>query len=370
MEGLRGFGDFTHFYQMAGLGLPFLDIWVEFPPVFPFYSWLLFQIAGGRQHIYDYLLVISVSIVQAATLVVFYRLAQKSFLQKNAQMITMIYFAVLLVLPYGWWYFDAFVVWMMLLGLLLYVEGRFLGSGMVLGLGILTKLFPALAFPLMWKINPKKGFGITAMACGICLVVYLLLYILSPQLSVASLRSQLSKGSWETVWALVDGNFNTGNFGPEIERFEPENAMRLRGNPARLPVWMTLPPFALLGLWFYKRARLISTRAVAAFLGLTWCIFSLWSPGYSPQWVMYLLPLVLLALPNRQATLLVLSLVLINLLEWPVLLSRGYSYGLWITVPVRTLLWVLLVVEFWRSIKASSTNLPELETDWIAAGHL
>ena len=36
------------------------------------------------------------------------------------------------------------------------------------------------------------------------------------------------------------------------------------------------------------------SRSAIAFLGVTWCLFLIWSPGYSPQWVLYLLPLILL----------------------------------------------------------------------------
>jgi hypothetical protein len=88
-----------------------------------------------------------------------------------------------------------------------------------------------------------------------------------------------------------------------------------------------------------------------AFLGLTWCLFLLWSPGWSTQWVFYLLPFILLALPEREALLFALTLVFINLLEWPVLLSRGYNWGLWLTITIRTLLIVLLAVAFWQEVK-------------------
>jgi hypothetical protein len=77
----------------------------------------------------------------------------------------------------------------------------------------------------------------------------------------------------------------------------------------------------------------------------------LWSPGWSPQWVLYLLPIILLVLPEREALLLSLALVLINLLEWPLLLSRGYNWGLWLTIPGRALLLALLAVECWRVVR-------------------
>jgi hypothetical protein len=121
-----------------------------------------------------------------------------------------------------------------------------------------------------------------------------------------------------------------------------------------------------LGGGFFWRARIIEGRALTgqaavAFLGLAWTLFLLWSPGWSPQWVLYLLPLILLALPAREATLLSIALVFISLLEWPVLLSRGLFWGLWLTIPGRTLLFCLMGVEFWRAASGLKLDAPTQE---------
>jgi hypothetical protein len=248
------------------------------------------------------------------------------------------------------------VVLAILLSTLWVFEGKEASAGIALAFGTLTKFFPALALPMIWRwMNWQRARTVVFITLGVTLVVYGGLYTASPAQTLASIRSQAAKGSWETAWALVDGNFNTGNFGPESERFDPATAQLLRGNPAKLPSWLTLIPFAALGGWLFWRVRLKSMRAAIAFLGVTWCLFLIWSPGYSPQWVLYLLPIIFLALPARQAGLFAIILTLVNVLEWPVMLSRGYNWGLWLTIPARTLLLVLLVIEFWRITK----NLPQ-----------
>jgi hypothetical protein len=325
LEGLRGFGDLVHFYRLAGMGRPYLDYWVEFPPVFPLLSAALYHLAGGREHVYDYLLVILLSMAQAGSLAFFMRIG-RGFLPETKMMErAWVYFALMVALPYGWWYFDPLAVFAMLLGLAWLLEGRPVRTGLALAAGALIKLFPALVLALAWRRLPlRRAVTVTALALGVTALVYGALFLASPQLTAASLRSQASKGSWETAWALLDGNFNTGNFGPESERFDPQ----------------------------------------AAFLGLAWTVFLLWSPGWSPQWVLYLLPLVLLALPEREGGLLALALVFINLLEWPVMLSRGLVWGLWLTIPLRTLLFVIMVVEFWKTVphSKSAALLPSLES--------
>jgi hypothetical protein len=351
VEGLRGYGDFIHFYRLGRMGLPFLDLWVEFPPLFPFLSTLLAQLAGERQHVYDYLLVILLTLFDAGNIILFARLSGRVYTRGSGWLRALAYTVILIPLAYGWWFFDPISVFFMLLGLYWLLAGRDYPAGVAIGLGALTKWFPALILPLVWKLRPvKQALKISAFSIGWVILVYAGLYTASPSLTFASLSSQGSKGSWESVWALLDGNLQTGNFGPEAERFDAGSARLPRGEPARLPSWLTLIPFVVLGAWLWWKAHLQDDRGAVAFLGLTWCIFLLWSPGWSPQWVLYLLPLILLALPEREALLLSLALVLINLLEWPVMLSRGYNWGLWLTIPVRTVLIVLLAVEFWKTI--------------------
>lgn len=351
LEGLRGYGDFIHFYRLASMGWPFFDLWVEFPPVFPFLSRAIYLLAGGQQHIYDYLLVLLLSVIQAGSLALFLRLDRQLRGEGDGRR-GLVYLALLVGLAYGWWYFDPLAVFAMLLGLTWLLEGKDAPAGVALAAGALVKLFPVLALAVAWRYRPPRRAALTtALTLGITALVYGGLFVLSPEMTAASLRSQGSKGSWETPWALLDGNYNTGNFGPESERVDPATAGLARGNPPRVSSWLALAPFGLLGLWIFRRADPGDRLAGPAFLGLTWCIFLLWSPGWSPQWVLYLLPLLLLTLPERQAPLVAVILVLVNLLEWPVLLSRGLTWSLWLTIPLRTVLLVLLALLWFRQVR-------------------
>ena len=74
--------------------------------------------------------------------------------------------------------------------------------------------------------------------------------------------------------------------------------------------------------------------------------------------MLYLLPLILLALPRRFAALMAFTLILINLLEWPLLLSRGLFWSLWVIVPLRTALIGLLALAFAKAIPRQGSLLP------------
>jgi hypothetical protein len=90
-----------------------------------------------------------------------------------------------------------------------------------------------------------------------------------------------------------------------------------------------------------------------SFLGLVWAVFLLWLPAGAAVGAVPA-PLLLLALPEREGPLLALALVLVNLLEWPVLLSVVFL-GLWLTIPLRTLLFLIMVVEFWKAVHLSKS---------------
>ncbi len=365
LEGLHGYGDFLHFFQLAGLpGWPYFNYWSEYPPLFPFLSSVLYRLAGGQEHVFDYLLIFILLAADAGSLYVFIKLSRRLYGGENDAMLnmrSMAYFVFLISLAYAWWYFDPLAVFAMLLGVTLLLENKRLLSGLVFGLGLLIKFFPALGLIIAWRSLPwKKALWITALTLGAGILVYGALWLASPRFTLASLQSQGNKGSWETVWALIDGNLATGLFGPEIERLNPDLARVSRGNPARIPAWITLIIFGGTGLWGFFKARRETDLQQLALLGWCWSLFLLWSPGWSPQWLLYLLPLILLAIPERRAFLVALLLVLVNLVEWPLLLSRGMFWALYLTVPLRTLLLVLVAglfyTEMTRKVASSGLN--------------
>ncbi|GAB4498874.1 MAG: hypothetical protein OHK0052_12900 [Anaerolineales bacterium] len=348
LDGLRAYGDYWNFYALAALpGLPFIHYWVEFPPVFPFISTILFHLAGGREFAYTYLLMLLLALAQAASLGLFAHLTLRLHSGAAAWRRIVAYAALTLALPYGWWYFDALAVLFLLLGLTALLNQRDTLTGIALALGTLTKLFPALLLAAVWRFRtPRRAAWITALALGISALILGTLYAISPQFTAASLKAQAAKGSWNTPWALLDSNFGTGNFGEAANHQLPESAAIRNRNPARVPAWLTLIPFGLLGLWLFRRSPAQGEINLIAFTGLTWCVFLLWSPGFSVQWVLYLLPLMLLVLPERLAVQFAVLLVLLGLVQWPLLLSRGWFWSLWLLIPLRTLLLLLLAFAF------------------------
>jgi hypothetical protein len=343
LEGLLGYGDFPNFIQLARLpGWPFINYWVEYPPVFPFINTLLYRFASGKEATYYYMLAFVLLLVDLCNLFLFIKIVNRVQGKAENWWRVVSYLVVLIAVPYTWWEFDPFAVLGLLLGLYCLLEGDDILAGSAIAFGVLVKLFPVLLLIIPWRYYSKaRALKISAISIAIIVMVYGTLYLASPAYTTASIRSQLNKGSWETVWALIDGNNQTGLFGSFSQRVQPEMANVVTRNPAVInPIW-SLFVFGGLGLWAFLRQKTQGEPQMIAFLGMAFCLLFLWLPGWSPQWVLLLLPLLILSLPKKEGLLIAATLILVNLLEWPVLLSRGLFNNLWITVIMRTLVLIL-----------------------------
>lgn len=347
LEGLKSYGDFWNFYNIASLGWPFLDIWVEFPPLFPVLSRGIYLMVGGREHSFIYALIAIFSIFQAANIYLFQKIAQTFNAENEIINRVFVYGFFLVGLFYGWAYFDSLGVFCLLLGLYMIKVKNARAAGLAIGIGGLIKWFPVLVLPAAWKwLKTKKALTVVIVAVVVIGLSWGLLLGISPEFTKASLAAQGAKGSWETVWALIDGNLSTGNFSPEIDRTIASSALISTGNPPVVPVWLSLLILGGIGLLVFWKSSIETVRQLIGFSGFTLVIFFLWSPGYSPQWVLYLLPLVILCFDKNRNLLIGLVLILVNLLEWPILLSRGWFQYIDEIVLVRTAVFVLIAFLF------------------------
>jgi hypothetical protein len=348
-EGLVVYGDFLHFFHLAELGMPFIDIWVEFPPLFPFLSRLIEILSSGRFHTYSYILLIVISVSQAGAVYLVALIARRQFDFEAALKVGILYLGYSVAIPYGWWFFDSFVVVTLLIAIEAINSRKPILAGLSIAIGTLIKWFPALQLADIIRRRDRRETILVLLTTVLVVgTVWLLIFVRSPSMTTASLQSQSSKGSWETIWALLDGNWSTGNFGPEIERYDVSKATLPRGNPPIIPPVIPLIVFVVVGLFVLYRSTDRTLRTSIAFTGFTFCLFFIWSPGWSPQWILYLLPLILLGMHWERALLFSLTFVVVSILEWPILLSRGLFELLWIPVLIRTALLVLLAIVFAR----------------------
>lgn len=365
---IHGMGDFTNYFSVASLpGLPFFNYWTEYPPIFAFVISFIKLASQGNQFLFDFILYFIVTICGALSIWLFSKIANHLQTdQKDLVFKSVLYFGFLSFTSYSWWYFDLVVVTIMLWTIHLLLNRKEKAIGLWLGIGILSKWFPILLVPAIFLYENKKKFlRITLIAIGLVVFVWLCLFIYSPDLTIASLKSQPSRSSWETIWALLDGNLVTGAFIPIEDRLDPSLINQNYGNPSRIPVWLTFLVFSVIGVFIMSKIKKLNKSTLIPFIGITWILFFLWSPGWSPQWILYIIPIILLSFPPNKGFLIVFFLSLVSLMEWPVLLGRHIFEALWLLILLRLVLFIVLLIT-WSiflfqnaSVNSSPESQPE-----------
>jgi len=335
---------------------PFIHFWMEYPPIFPWLAVIVYRLSLLLPPWNDvrlwYQLGIGLVLLpfEVGNLVLVYRLAR--LWQNRRDALRAAWFYALLFAPLFTWlgWFDPLPLFFLLLALYLALRGRPVATGVAIGFGFMTKLLPVLMLPIAWRAlaSRRDALRATLAAALAAFSIAAPFLLIRADLLAAAFISPLKRGSWETVWALLDGYFSGGLVVPLSERFDPASAS-VALHPSRLP-WLPITlAFALLGLAVYLRPLdWQRPRNAVAFAGLTVNLFMLWSKGYSPQFIIYLLPFVALLLPNLRGGTYAVLLSLTNLAEWPVvqLLLPQEKGLLAIVVLFRALLLVALTLEF------------------------
>jgi len=358
-DSLMVYGDYPYYFNLAQLAkegrLPFLGYWVEYPPLFAYLCQGLYTLTGDRYFAFATLLGLVMIAFEVGNVVMVFRLAGHIRSPDDALKLTWVY-ALLFAPAFVMWHnHDVISTFFFLWAADDFLRGRSNRPALWVGLGAMVKYFPVLLLPVVWRFRRdwRQAITFTVIVVAVCAVVIVPFVLASPTYALASLRAQASKTSWQTVWALVDGNLGTGILGAASAHVDPAAATALQGNPPRIPPLILFVLFGGLYVWIgFKLNSPLSNAKFVAFTAVTLVVFFLWSKGWSPQWLVMLIPFLLMVLPLGRALLYILTLTFINLAEWPVFLSRGMNQYLYLTVPLRTVLFVLLLVELVQAMRS------------------
>jgi len=334
-RGIAAGGDYLNYYQIASLsdsaGLPFRDWWSEFPPVWSYLSALLYQLSGGARGNYTSFALFTGLLMlafDAGNLVLIRKIGSRLHGTNTGMALVWIYAITLAPLVFTFWNFEPLVAFFLLLGLWWLLVKRDNRSAVAAAIGALTKFTPALILGAVWRFRDRAtSLRYTAIIAAVFGGIYLLLFLQNASMTLPSLTAQFNKASYQTVWALIDGNYRTGNFGPLEDRLDPVKAAIVQGNSARIPGWLRLGIAAAIGLFVFVRTRRFDDRGLVAFVAITLLIFFLQAQGWSPQWLVQIIPLLLLCFPTSNGVLAVVMLSLVTFAEYPFLFIRTGDTG-------------------------------------------
>lgn len=353
-RGIGTGGDRVYHYLLTsqvkdGL-LPFRDWWSEFPPLWYVTTTLVYVVMGKNATYDNWSLILGVLVLVSETgnLMLMRRIGAKLHGEVTGMALAWSY--ALLVAPaiFMWWNFDTLVTFFLLLGLWLLIRKSDVRSSVVMAIGALTKFVPFLLFGAVLRFcNPQRARRYIAVAIAIFVLAYLPLFVLNGPFALISLTAQFNKPSYQTIWALLDGNYTTGNFGTVESHLTAEgvNEGGSDKNPPVIPAIIRLAAAGAVGVFVFVRTRRFDDIGLVAFVGITFVIFYLQSQGWSPQWLTQILPLVLLVFPTRDGVLLTVILSLLAFVEYPFLFIRTGDTGGQILPESNLFLpWVLIIL--------------------------
>ncbi len=363
-QGMTNQGDFRYFYALARLSdagqWPYRDYWYEYPPVSSVLFWGVYQLSGGAEYrVWAFVVGLILLAVDVGNLFLLRDMGRRLHGEPTAAVLCWFYALLAAPIIFPWWDFEPLVVFMILLALAWLLRGRRDRSAVMAALGILTKYSPALILPAVWRFYDRRAAArYTAITLILSGGVFGLMIAWGGRMAVSSLLAQFHKSSYQTVWALVDDNWRTGRLSDIETRDDPDTALEPQGNPAVVPAGIRLIPFAAVGLFIFSRKLRQDDRVIVAFFTVTVVLFFLWAQGWSPQWVLLLIPLILLNFPDRGGVLLCLAISLTSFIEYPVLfmgtaetegvISGNQVPAYVLLVVIRTALLVVLVAALYR----------------------
>lgn len=365
-------GDRIYYYLLASFAddelYPFRDWWSEFPPIWHLTTTTVYVLLGEGATYDNWSIVLGAILLtsELGVLLIFRKLGAYLHGANTGMALAWVYSVLALPIIFLWWSFDSLVVLFALIGLWLLIQRADVRSAVIITLGALTKFVPLLIFGVLIRfMHPKRAGRYIVMVLGLFILAYIPLFSINAELSLISLTAQFDKPSYQTVWALLDGNYTTGSFGSVESHLTAEGIHDdpYDRNPALIPSWLRLLVAGGVGLFVFLRTRRFDALGMTAFFGITLLIFYLQSQGFSPQWLTIIIPLLLLVYPNRNGVYVALVLSLLAFIEYPLLFIRTGATGGVITpdsalflpwvmvVLLRTGLMLMIAVAFYQKLR-------------------
>jgi len=346
---------FLGIVRLSDYGLyPFIDYWLEYPPLFPWLFTALYRLSLAippwwhEQLWFSVLLGLSLLPFEIGNLVLVYLIALELHGKDTALKCGWLYASLFVPVYTFIGFFDCLPLFFVLLTLWLLLRQRALWAGVTLGAGFMVKVLPVITLPV--GLRTLRGLSRKArylVASGITVGLLSLPFLcLNADFFLASFKSIIGRSSWETIWAVLEGYYDFGVVGGD--RLDPL-VTNFSVHSSTLPwLWISLA-FALVGLWIYTWPLERENKSKVVLLAaLTLNLFTLYSKGYSPQFLVYILPFVVILLPNLRGVAYCLLLSLVNFIEYPVyfVLLLGERWILVLVVILRTLLLLALCLEY------------------------
>ena len=338
------YSEFTGYqYDLAALSdqgfYPFVDYWVEYPPLYPWVSVAIYRLASilelalAPRQVYLLLSALLVLASEAGILYLVYNISRRLYGPALAERIAWIYSALFLSFFVTASFFDSIPALALLAAVYCIIwKRKALAAAILIALGFAIKLMPLLLLPLLYK--QFKTVRTIVLTLALALLLFLPFIALRPVWIRTFWRVNLARPPWETVWALLAGQHRFGYVGPmpapsvaKIDLRRTRLQSRFSEDLSYLPapsmiyrlVYLASGVAFLLIFAYYGWQRLgpdPGTSELFAFAAFSVLLFFLYAKGWSPQFLVYILPFILVGLPEKPW--LAIAFNVINFIEMPI----------------------------------------------------
>lgn len=364
-QGIGRVGDQLYYYRLAAYSdhgwLPFRDWWSEFPPLWSYLTVAVYQLFGASVNYSRYALAMAtvMTVADLGSLMILRALARRLYGATRATELAWVYALLPLPLIFTFWTFDAIVVFWLMLTLWHYLRGETNRAVISATIGTLTKYTPILFTLVAWR-DRRPGAPpwqrLLVLSLLSLVIVYAALFAYGREMTTASLQAQIGKPSYQSIWALLEGRYRTGSFGPipaHLDAAAAKNSL-----PQLIPAGLRWGAWFIITLGSLALRQIRGERALIAACGYVMLTFYLAAQGWSPQWLLPILPLTVLVFPSRSGLLTIITLSALALADYPLLFSRSGPVieGAWripfmAIVMLREGLLLSLCVAFYRQLR-------------------
>lgn len=357
----------ANFVQLSDRGFyPVLHYWMDYPPLFPWLAVIVYRLSmllpawRDPNLWFSLLLGCTLLIFEIGNFVLVYAIALKLKGREVAVRCSWLYAGLFFPLATLLFWFENLPLFFLLLGVYMVIRRRSLWGGMAAGIGFMIKLVPAFIGPVALRVLPRKSQKITyvVVAALSALLIALPFLLTNMPFFLTTFVHQASRGPWETVWALLDGYYS-GGATPALEARFDLATITISSQESHFPYALVVATFIVLFLILYTRPIDWQDNLKAVtFCGLSISLFLIFSKGYSPQWIINLLPFIILLMPDLRGVTYSLLLMMANVLEFPIalMLMPGHTWVLVTAVLYRTLLLAVISAEFGLILFPSATG--------------
>jgi len=364
----NAYTDYHYYFQNAAFTeqgrYPFINMWTEYPPIATYAYIGAYRIArliipslaidNAGYLLFSKLLGTVLLVFETGTLLILFRISRIIWGIEKANWVAWVYSS--LSLPLFFWNanHNSIFIFFLLLSIDLFITRKWYSSSAALGLSIASKFTAVFllgsTLKFYWHQRRDRIIKFTIITPITTAAIYLPFILLGGwDWIVASFKSLTYVASWETIWAMIDGNWASGTVGLLPTRIQLDQAGVIYGNPSTIPELLKTIIFALIYAWFFFRPiKKSNPKTYIWFTTFSAMLFNLWSKGWSPQWGMMIIPLFLLSFPNKRGLALVILLTFSVFLQWPI--SRALHSKIILSAAIISRTVILILVAVWTAI--------------------